>query len=50
MNIIEIENLTYSYPAAESPILNHIPLRSKKETSLRSLATTAAGSPLFVRP
>ena len=27
MNIIEIENLTYSYPGAKAPVLNHISLQ-----------------------
>ena len=30
MNIIEIEDLTYSYPCAKAPVLNHISLQEEE--------------------
>lgn len=49
MNIIETEGLTYTYPAAERPVLRDISLQIEKETSLQWLETTAAGSPTFAK-
>lgn len=50
MNVIEIDHLTYSYPGAEQPTLKGITVKIKKGTFSQSLATTAAGNPLFVKP
>ena len=50
MNIIEIENLTYSYPAAKSPILKNISLTVEEGDFLAVVGNNAAGSPLFAKP
>ena len=50
MNIIEIENLTYSYPAAETPILQNITLQVEKGDFLAIVGNNGCGNPLFARP
>ena len=50
MNIIEIENLTYSYPAAKSPILKNISLTVEEGDFLAVVGNNGCGSPLFVKP
>ena len=50
MNIIDIEDLTYTYPGAETPILDHVNLQVEKGISWLLLATTAVGNPPFARP
>ena len=49
MNIIEIENLTYSYPAAESPILNHISLEVEKGDFLAVVGNNGCGKSTFCK-
>ena len=44
MSIIEIENLTYSYPAADKPILRNVSLRIEKGDFLAIMGSNAAAS------
>ena len=50
MNIIEIENLTYSYPAAETPILKDITLQVEKGDFLAIVGNNGCGKSTFARP
>ena len=43
MNIIEIEDLTYSYPASEEPILNHVSLQVEKGDFLAIVGNNGCG-------
>ena len=49
MNIIEIENLTYSYPAAETPILKNITLQVEKGDFLAIVGNNGCGKSTFAR-
>ena len=43
MNIIEIENLTYTYPGAETPILDHVNLQVEKGDFLAIVGNNGCG-------
>lgn len=43
MSIIEIENLTYSYPAADKPILRNVSLRIEKGDFLAIVGNNGCG-------
>ena len=43
MNIIEIENLTYSYPGAKAPVLNHISLQVEEGDFLAIVGNNGCG-------
>ena len=49
MNIIEIENLTYSYPAAETPILQNITLQVEKGDFLAIVGNNGCGKSTFCK-
>ena len=49
MNIIEIENLTYSYPAAETPILKDITLQVEKGDFLAIVGNNGCGKSTFCK-
>ena len=49
MNIIEIENLTYSYPAAETPILKNITLQVEKGDFLAIVGNNGCGKSTFCK-
>ena len=49
MNIIEIENLTYSYPAASSPILKNISLQVEKGDFLAIVGNNGCGKSTFCK-
>ena len=49
MNIIEIENLTYSYPAAEKPILKNITLQVEKGDFLAIVGNNGCGKSTFCK-
>ena len=49
MNIIEIENLTYSYPAAEKPILKNITLHVEKGDFLAIVGNNGCGKSTFCK-
>ena len=49
MNIIEIENLTYSYPAAKSPILKNISLQVEKGDFLAVVGNNGCGKSTFCK-
>ena len=49
MNIIEIENLTYSYPAAESPILKNISLQIEQGDFLAIIGNNGCGKSTFCK-
>lgn len=50
MNIIEIENLTYSYPAAKSPILKNISLTVEDGDFLAVVGNNGCGKSTFCKP
>ena len=43
MNIIEIEDLTYTYPGAETPILDHVNLQVEKGDFLAIVGNNGCG-------
>ena len=49
MNIIEIENLTYSYPAAKSPILKNISLTVEEGDFLAVVGNNGCGKSTFCK-
>ena len=49
MNIIEIENLTYSYPAAQEPILNNITLQIEEGDFLAVVGNNGCGKSTFCK-
>ncbi len=49
MNIIEIENLTYSYPAAKEPILKNISLQVEKGDFLAIVGNNGCGKSTFCK-
>ena len=49
MNIIEIENLTYSYPAAKKPILKNINLHVEKGDFLAVIGNNGCGKSTFCK-
>ena len=49
MNIIEVENLTYSYPAAKSPILRNISLTVEKGDFLAVVGNNGCGKSTFCK-
>ena len=49
MNIIEIENLTYSYPAAKSPILKDISLQVEEGDFLAVVGNNGCGKSTFCK-
>ena len=49
MNIIEIENLTYSYPAAKSPILKNISLTVEEGDFLAVVGNNGCGKSTLMR-
>ncbi len=49
MNIIEIENLTYSYPAAKSPILKNISLQVEEGDFLAVVGNNGCGKSTFCK-
>lgn len=49
MNIIEIENLTYSYPASKKPILKNINLQVEKGDFLAVIGNNGCGKSTFCK-
>ncbi len=49
MNILEIENLTYSYPAAETPILRNISLQVEEGDFLAIVGNNGCGKSTFCK-
>ncbi|MFR7991710.1 MAG: energy-coupling factor ABC transporter ATP-binding protein [Lachnospiraceae bacterium] len=49
MNIIEIENLTFSYPAAGKPILNNISLQVERGDFLAIVGNNGCGKSTFCK-
>ena len=49
MNIIEIEGLTYSYPAAKDPILKNIFLQVEKGDFLAIVGNNGCGKSTFCK-
>ena len=47
MNIIEIEDLTYTYPGAETPILDHVNLQVEKGDFLAIVGNNGCGKSTF---
>ena len=43
-NIIEIKDLTFTYPGADAPTLNHLELNIEKGDLSQSLETTVAAN------
>ena len=49
MNIIEIEDLTYTYPGAETPILDHVNLQVEKGDFLAIVGNNGCGKSTFCK-
>ena len=49
MNVIEIENLTYSYPAAKAPILKNISLEVEEGDFLAIVGNNGCGKSTFCK-
>ena len=49
MNIIEIEGLTYTYPGAETPILDHVNLQVEKGDFLAIVGNNGCGKSTFCK-